>query len=98
MKIALFGISQIKLGKHNLKDSRFDQVDKLAEAGKKTYAQVDVLGEDQLLDADAILTSQDNRADLILKGQYGIGIEQLIHTDLSGQPGRSHPERSGIRR
>src|SRR5437667_9386850 len=67
MKIALFGISQIKLGKHNLKDSRFDQVDKLAEAGKKTYAQVDVLGDDQLLDADAILTSQDNRADLILK-------------------------------
>ena len=67
MKIALFGISQIKLGKHNLTDSRFDQVDKLAEAGKKTYAQVDVLGEDQLLDADAILTSQDNRADLILK-------------------------------
>ena len=67
MKIALFGISQIKLGKHNLKDSRFDQVDKLAEAGKKTYAQVDVLGDDQLLDADAILTSEDNRADLILK-------------------------------
>src|SRR5439155_5494082 len=53
--------------KHYLAVSRFDQVDKLADAGKKAYAQVDVLGEDQLLDADAILTSRDNRADLILK-------------------------------
>jgi hypothetical protein len=67
MKIALFGISQINLGKHNLKDPRFDQVDKLVEADKKTYAQVDVIGDDQLLDADSILTSQDTKADLILK-------------------------------
>src|SRR5437773_2593684 len=67
MKIALFGITQINQGKHNLKDPRFDQVDKLVEADKKTYAQVDVIGDDQLLDADAILATQDNRADLILK-------------------------------
>src|SRR6266478_4300414 len=67
MKIALFGISQINQGKHNLKDPRFDQTDKLVEADKKTYAQVDIIGDDQLLDADAILTSQDSRADLILK-------------------------------
>src|SRR2546430_16326362 len=67
MKIALFGISDIKLGKHNLKDPRFDQTDKLVAADKKTYAQVDVIGEDQLLDGDAILARQDNKADLILK-------------------------------
>src|SRR5882762_5355804 len=67
MKIALFGISAIKLGKHNLKDPRFDQADKLVAADKKTYAQVDVIGEDQLLDADAILALQDNKAYLILK-------------------------------
>src|SRR6267154_6879660 len=67
MKISLFGIPEIKLGKHNLKDPRFDQVDKMVEADKKTQAQVDVIGEDQLLDADAILASQDSRADLILK-------------------------------
>ncbi len=67
MKIALFGVSAIKLGKHNLKDPRFDQADKLVAADKKTYAQVDVIGEDQLLDADAILTLQENKADLILK-------------------------------
>ena len=67
MKISLFGVQQIKVGKHNLKDPRLDQADKLVEADKKTYAQVDVLGEDQLLDADAILATQDSKADLILK-------------------------------
>jgi hypothetical protein len=67
MKISLFGITQIKVGKHNLKDPRLDQADKLVEADKKTYAQVDVLGEDQLLDADAILATEETKADLILK-------------------------------
>jgi hypothetical protein len=67
MKIALIGISEIKLGKHNLKDPRFDQADNMVEADKKTCAQVDVLGEDELLDADSILTSQEGKAELILK-------------------------------
>ena len=67
MKIALFGTTELKLGKHNLKDPRLDQADKLVEADKKTYAQVDLVGEDQLLEAEAILTLQDAKADLILK-------------------------------
>jgi hypothetical protein len=67
MKIALFGTSEIKLGKHNLKDPRLDQADKLVEADKKTYAQVDIVGEEDLLDADAILATVDSKADLILK-------------------------------
>jgi len=67
MKIALFGINAIKVGRHNLKDPRFDQIDKLVEADKKTYAQIEVIAEDQLLDADAILATADSKADLILK-------------------------------
>jgi ribosome-binding ATPase YchF (GTP1/OBG family) len=67
MKIALFGITEIKLGKHNLKDLRLDQADKLVEADKKTQAQVDVIGEDGLLEADSVLALEDNKADLILK-------------------------------
>jgi ribosome-binding ATPase YchF (GTP1/OBG family) len=67
MKIALFGIAEIKVGKHNLKDPRLDQADKLAEADKKTYAQADVIGDDALLDADGILATLDTKADLILK-------------------------------
>ena len=80
MKIALFGISGINIGRHNLKDPRFDQTDKLVEADKKTYAQVDVIGEDQLLDADAILSSRDSQADLILKDL------EFVETRLSRDP------------
>jgi hypothetical protein len=67
MKISLFGITELKLGKHNLKDPRLDQVHKLIEADKKTQAQVDVLGEEALLDSDAILALEENKFDLILK-------------------------------
>jgi hypothetical protein len=67
MKIALFGISQIKLGKHNLKDPRLDIAHKLVEADKKASAQVDVMGEESLLEADGILATQESKADLILK-------------------------------
>jgi hypothetical protein len=67
MKIALFGIAEIKQGKHNLKDPRLEQADKLVEADKKTHAQVDVVGEDELLQADAILALDEAKADLILK-------------------------------
>jgi ribosome-binding ATPase len=80
MKIALFGISDIKLGKHNLKDPRFDQADKLVEADKKTYAQVDVLGEEQLLDADGILATPDSKADLLLKDL------EFVETRLGREP------------
>lgn len=80
MKIALFGISDIKLGKHNLKDPRLDQAHELVEADKKTQAQVDIIGEDQLLDADAILSSMEGKADLILKDL------EFVETRLSRDP------------
>ena len=80
MKLALFGISQIKVGKHNLKDPRLDQADKLVAADKKVQAQVDVLGEDQLLDAHAILASTESKADLILKDL------EFVETRLSRGP------------
>lgn len=80
MKLALFGISDIKVGKHNLKDPRLDQADKLVEADKKTHAQVDVVGDDQLLDADAILASADAKPDLILKDL------EFVETRLSRDP------------
>lgn len=67
MKIALVGISEIKLGKHNLKDPRLDQTHELVEADKKTNAQVDVIAEEDLNDADSILVSAERRPDLILR-------------------------------
>lgn len=67
MKISLLGLPGIKTGKHNLKDPRLDQADKLVEASKKSYAQVDIVGEEGALDADAFLVTLDTRSDLILK-------------------------------
>ena len=67
MKICLFGVSGIALGKHNLKDPRLDQVDKLVEAQKKTYAQADVVQEKEMVTADAILTTRSAISDLLMK-------------------------------
>ena len=67
MKIALLGITGVPLGKHNVKDPRLDQIDQLVEAKKKTYAQVDVVGEDEVTTADAIVVSPSQRLDLILQ-------------------------------
>ncbi len=67
VKICLFGIPGIPVGKHNVKDPRLDQADKLVEAKKKVYAQVDVLGEEATLEADSILVHRDQLADLLLR-------------------------------
>jgi ribosome-binding ATPase YchF (GTP1/OBG family) len=67
MKICLFGVSGIPLGKHNLKDLRMDQADKLVEAQKKTYAQAEVVAEKEMLIADAILTTRTTVSDLLMK-------------------------------
>jgi ribosome-binding ATPase YchF (GTP1/OBG family) len=80
MKICLFGIRGIGAGKHNLKDSRLDQVDKLVEAKKKTYVQVEAVEEKQLVEADAVLVDGSSRTELILKDL------ELVETRLGRQP------------
>jgi hypothetical protein len=80
MKISVLGIPGIALGKHNVKDPRLDQTHELVPADKKTYAQVDVLGEDVALDADVILTTCEGFPDLILKDL------EFVETRLSRNP------------
>lgn len=67
MKISIFSIPDITLGKHSVRDSRLDQVDNIVKPKKKTYVQVELVGEDALLDADVILALKDSVPDLILK-------------------------------
>ena len=67
MKICLFGIPGVALGRHNVKDPRLDEADKLVEAQKKAYAQVDVVEEKEMLTSDAILTSRAALSDLLMK-------------------------------
>lgn len=86
MKISLVGIPNAPTGKYNIKDSRLDQAHKLVEADKKTYLQVDLAGEDQAADADAILVSTEARPDLILKDW------EFVETRLSRSPGAAEAE------
>jgi hypothetical protein len=67
MKISAFGINDIVLGKHNVKETRLDQADKLVKAKKKTYPQVELVGQEQALEADAIIILADAKMDLILQ-------------------------------
>lgn len=67
MKIGIFFIPEITLGKHNVRDLRLDEVYKITKSKKETYIQIELAGEDATLDADAILVLEDSRTDLILK-------------------------------
>ena len=66
MKLAIYNIPNLSLGKHNVKDPRLDAADKLVEAKKKIYAQVDIVGDDQLKEADVILVPAELKGDLVL--------------------------------
>lgn len=83
MKICVIGIPGIPEGKHNVKDPRLDKTHELVEAKKKTYAQVDVVGEDGAVEADVILVSRDRLLDLLLKDL------EFIETRLSRDPGEA---------
>jgi len=67
MKIAIFSIPDLPLGKQNIKDQRLDELDSLVKAKKKTYVQVELVSQDAALEADAILVLSESRLDLILK-------------------------------
>jgi ribosome-binding ATPase YchF (GTP1/OBG family) len=60
-------LPELTPGKHNIKDPRLDQVDSITKANKKTYIQVEVTGEGNALDADAIVVARDSVTDLILR-------------------------------
>jgi ribosome-binding ATPase YchF (GTP1/OBG family) len=82
MKICLFGIPRVPLGKHNLKDARLDQVHQLVEAAKKACAQVELLSEDGAQEAAVIAATPESYPDLILKDL------EFVETRL----GRNPPE------
>jgi ribosome-binding ATPase len=88
MKICLYGIPSISLGKHNLRDPRLDQAHQLVEAKKKTYAQIDLADGTALADADAIIVSTELHADLILKDL------EFVETRLGRNP--SDAERAAL--
>lgn len=80
MKICVYGIPGIPVGKHNIKDPRLDKAHELVEAKKKVYAQVDVIDTDATMEADAILVSRDALTDLVLHDL------EFVETRLSRDP------------
>ncbi len=66
MKIGIFSLPEITPGKQNIKDERLDQVDKITKSKKKVYIQVELLGQDSILDADVVLAAKEARTDIIL--------------------------------
>lgn len=80
MKISLHGVSGVHPGRHNVKDPRLDQADKLVEAKKKVYAQVDVVGPEEVLTSDVIVTTADSRLELVLEDL------DLVETRLARNP------------
>ena len=83
MKICLFGVSGITLGRHNLKDPRLDQAHELVEADKKTCAQLEVVEEKEMPTCDAILTSRAALSDLLMKDL------EAVETRLTRDPGEA---------
>ena len=67
MKIGVYSIPELNLGKYNIKDNRLDQIYQIVKSKKKTYAQVELVGEGAFLEADLILVLSDARVDLILE-------------------------------
>ena len=80
MKISAFALSEITLGKHNIKDLKLDQADKLVKAKKRTYPQVELIGQESALDADVIILLSESKMDLILKDL------EFVETRLAKNP------------
>jgi ribosome-binding ATPase YchF (GTP1/OBG family) len=86
MKICLYGITGIGLGRHNLKDPRLDRVHELVEAKKKTCVQVETLDEKGLVEADSVLVDASGLTDLILRDL------ELVETRLGREPSAEEKE------
>ncbi|MFY9402564.1 MAG: DUF933 domain-containing protein [Candidatus Omnitrophota bacterium] len=66
MKVCLFSLPGIPAGKHNIKDARLDQVDKITKSKKKTYIQIELVKDEGALDSDVLILLKKNQMDLIL--------------------------------
>lgn len=81
MNICAFGLPAVPRGKHNVKDPRLDAADRLVEAKKKTPAQIEVVGDDELVNAESILTNPDGLLELIFRDV------EFIESRLGRDPG-----------
>jgi ribosome-binding ATPase YchF (GTP1/OBG family) len=77
MKVSVFGITEFPLGKKVIPDERLDKIEKMLHPAKTTYIQLELMDEQAIKDADAIISLNTKKTDLIL-----LDLE-LIETRLS---------------
>jgi ribosome-binding ATPase YchF (GTP1/OBG family) len=80
IKTCIVGLTGIPPGRHNIKDPRLDQIHKIVEADKKTYAQIEVVPEEAVIDAEILLATTESFPDLLLKDM------EFIETRLGRNP------------
>ena len=66
MKIALFGLENIELGKESLPDERLNNLQEIFKSKKNTPIQVELIPIEQIKDAEALLSLEEKKLDLIL--------------------------------
>ncbi len=67
MKIGIFGIDGISAGKANIVDPRVDALQKMFNAGKKVYIQVEIITAlEKLQEVDGIICPENSKLDIIV--------------------------------
>jgi len=66
VKIATFGLENIDLGKESLPDQRLDQLQEIFKSKKNTPLQIELISIEQIKDAEALLSVEDKKLDLVL--------------------------------
>ncbi len=77
MRVSIFGIDDFPLGKKIIPDQRLDKIEPMLKPAKTTYIQLELVGEEVIKDADAIISLKSKKSDLILMDL------ELIETRLS---------------
>lgn len=67
MKIGIFGVDNLSIGKENIPDPRLDKIKEMAHSAKKTYIRVEIVIDfDKLKECDGIISTKDKKTDLLL--------------------------------
>ncbi|MFZ5801257.1 MAG: hypothetical protein ACOY3D_07805, partial [Candidatus Omnitrophota bacterium] len=67
MKIAVFGLAEFPLGKKIVPDERLDKLTEMAHPAKTTYISVELVGEEGIKTADAVICGDGKKTDLVLE-------------------------------
>jgi hypothetical protein len=65
VKVSIFGISDFPLGKKIIPDERMEKIKEMLKPAKTTYIQLELADDSVIKDADAVISLETKKADLI---------------------------------